>query len=269
MNEPIRHTHPVLEQFTATIAGKGHLDGDTRRGEASPDRRDAVGRNLESVRSCIDEAIGSCVRRESQGDLIEVDDRGQFVPHHLTEIDSLQRLRHHLDRLATRYRAARSTGAVHVASDPLHARDLALAECAGAMVRRFEVPDVRHDLLADLEADLCHFERLLDEWALRDPEGGPEQHRGGADVTGEVPAAGRMEAARDDGARPGRGKDLFLTLEEYREVLRRVDRHIAEAEGNPPLQGFWREVKRKSREEADRLTRSIGEATIPLSMIEV
>ena len=108
----------------------------------------------------------------------------------------------------------------------------------------------------------------MDERALLYSESGRQQFRDGPDLTGGARAVERMEAGQNDGARPERSKDSLRTFEEYRDVLRRVDSHIAEAECDPPLQGFWRGVGHEYREEADRLSRSIGEETVPLSMIE-
>jgi hypothetical protein len=61
---------------------------------------------------------------------------------------------------------------------------------------------------------------------------------------------------------------LREAFEQYRTVMRQVDRHIAEAEGDKPLQEFWRGVKHKYREEADRLSRRIGEEADTPSMID-
>lgn len=234
MNETARRADMLLTQLTATLAVNRLLERHTRL-EAGPARYDAIGHHLGSVRSRIHEAIGSCARLESLGDLAETDDPWHPSPRHLTVIDSLRRLGDRLDRLVERFRALTPPHEGRGAADPLHKLDLALAECAGSMVHRFEDPGVRHDLQADLESDLCNFGRLMDERARLDP---------------------------------GRGQDSSDTLVEYRDVLERVARHIVEAEGDPHLQRFWRGVERDYLAEADRLSVSISEELIPLSIID-
>ena len=42
---------------------------------------------------------------------------------------------------------------------------------------------------------------------------------------------------------PGRHGDRIRDLDKYLEFIRRCDRNIADAEGDVPLQGFWRGEK--------------------------
>lgn len=166
MSEPTRKADFLLEQCATTLAAKGRLEAHSGEAQRRPDRRDSTDRRLELVRSYINEAIERCVRRESRGDIVESDDRWRVAPRHLTEIDSLNRLSRHFDRLAKRFQGTVAHERPHGTAKPMHKVDLALAESAAAMVRRFEVVDGRHDLLADLEADFSKFESLLDERAL-------------------------------------------------------------------------------------------------------
>ena len=48
----------------------------------------------------------------------------------------------------------------------------------------------------------------------------------------------------------------------------RIDRRIAEAEGDPPLREFWRGVELRNREETDRIVERIVEEATPLSQID-
>jgi uncharacterized coiled-coil protein SlyX len=92
----------------------------------------------------------------------------------LSEVGVLERIERHLDRVAERLRAAGSgTDEFYSAAnmkpseaDALHAFDMALFERAQAIVDRFDGPNVNHDFLADLEADLNQFEKKLDERAM-------------------------------------------------------------------------------------------------------
>jgi hypothetical protein len=166
MNEPIGHADSLLEHFATSLGGGGRLDGYVRRRAARSAHCDAISRHLASVRSSIDDAIDSCDRRESLGGATGSVYYWQDVPHHLTEIDSLQRLSRHLDRVVERFRRALPANETRGSIDVAYDLGDALAACASAMVRRFEVPNLRHDLQAALESDLRKFERLMDEYAL-------------------------------------------------------------------------------------------------------
>lgn len=162
MNASNHHADPSPAPVTTR---EGHHGSHTRRAEAGADRHAAIARHLDAARACFDKVIASCLRHEARGDLNETDDRGRITPRHLTEIDSLRRLRGHLDRLAARFLHTAPRAKPYGEDDPLLVIEFALMGCAGALVERFEGPDHHHDLLADLEADLCTFERLLDERA--------------------------------------------------------------------------------------------------------
>src|SRR4051794_16601115 len=56
-------------------------------------------------------------------------------------------------------------------------------------------------------------------------------------MKGEPPLAGEPRTC------PGRHGDRVRDLEEILESIWRCDRHIADAEGDAPLQAFWRGVK--------------------------
>lgn len=248
MNEPICPSDPSLEASTSHLAAERHLGVSPRGVEAALVCRDSIRRRLVVVRSRIDEAIHSCVRRESRENQVETVAPWPFVPRHLTEIDSLRWLRHHLDRLTARLRPIVSPVGPPGSPDPLQEIDLALAACAEAMANRFEGPDICYDLQAEIESDLRRFEQLLDERALVDPESGFQPPR-------DRPAVGRAGLTSESmDARPGSGgcPDCVETLREYRDVLRRVDGHIAGAEADPPLRAFWCGVRQGYREEIER-----------------
>jgi len=163
MNDPTGVPHPSTEPVVSTLREGGHTKAHSSHDLANTDRGDPIKHRLEIVQSHIDRAIESCIRRESHSDDVETVAPWQFAPRHLTEIDSLRRLRLHLERLASRLRPARSRRGVPNPSDPHQKLDQELTECADTMIQRFEVSDTRHDLQASLEADMCKFESLLDE----------------------------------------------------------------------------------------------------------
>jgi len=159
-------------------------------------------------------------------------------------------LRDHLDRVVERFRHAVPHGRTRGAADPMLSFELALVGCSAVMDRRFEVPDDRHDLLADLESDLRAFERLMDERALAYERAARESRPAPG---GHAPATGTEKAPGHQTPPPARGDVPPGVLKEYPDVIQQVDRHIAEAAGDPPLQRFWRVVKVKYREEANGL----------------
>ncbi|HEX8202385.1 MAG TPA: hypothetical protein VF590_18050 [Isosphaeraceae bacterium] len=157
MHEHHHRDLPWLDRLTIAIPGyRGYQDRANRR---SADRalRDAIASRLGSVRVGLERLIHACV------------DRGA-----LTEVNALERVERHLDRLIQRVRSAGSgTDAFHGAdsldpskTDTLHALDLQLHEHALDLARRLVLPDTSHDFLADVEADLAAFEQKLDERAL-------------------------------------------------------------------------------------------------------
>ncbi len=240
MNEPILQSLLSLEPSETSHAA--------RRSLGCRDSRDAIRRRLEAVGSRIDEAIASCARRESLGDQVEAVAPWQFVPRHLTEIDSLRGLRNHLDHLAARLQRIIPLGNHPDSSDPIIKIDRALDECTRAMESCFEVPDVCHDLQADVESELCRFESLLDARALLYPEDGRHRPKDRPHDEWLGSAAGSMDATSDRGVQP----ECVRLLKEYRAVLRCVDGHIARTEADPPYQKFWRGVKQGYREEIER-----------------
>src|SRR4051812_32612051 len=90
MHAPTSQRFPELDRLAAAIPGDGSPENPIHRWATDCALRYAISHHLEVARSRIGEAIDSCVRRESRGDLVETDDRGHFVPHHLTEIDALE-----------------------------------------------------------------------------------------------------------------------------------------------------------------------------------
>lgn len=166
MKQPKSHAEFVFQHLTSTIAEQGQAEGHPHHAGAHPDRRGAIGHDLESVRSRLDEVIASCVHRESVGDVVESGDNWQFAPHHLTTIDSLKRLRQKVDSLATRVRSTVPPREGHGEADRWCWLDRAVAEAAAAMVQRFEASGSEHDLQANLQHDLRQLEHLLDERAL-------------------------------------------------------------------------------------------------------
>jgi hypothetical protein len=202
-----------------------------------------------------------CVRRESQGDQIEHCGSWGFAPHHLTEIDSLQRLKQHLDRLAARFRATGLISGFDGESDTLHALDLALVGSSASMIRRFESPGARHDLLADLESDMSDFERLLDERTLLLAREECLRAKAVAACEGDVRRSDRPVPAQAVPARAGRSENHFRSFLKLLKVMRRVERRITEAEGDRPMQEFWNDVKRDYQQEADQVESRIGAET--------
>jgi hypothetical protein len=264
MNGSARHPDFPLEQFTATIVGESGAE----RGRVGTDPRRGVVRHLDTVRAHLNEAISSCADLESRGDLVEIDDRWRFTPHRLTEIDSLQRLKGHLDRIEARLLTTYFPPEGHGATDALRTLDLAMLGLAESLARRFEEPASRHDLQADLESGLRELERLLDAHNQLFSDAARPRHEPPHDPAGALPAAETKPSAppaADSLQSPGA---VSCALDEYRDVLTRVDRHIVNAAGDAPFQGFWRGVRQRYREEIDRLLRSAGEARLAYSMFE-
>jgi hypothetical protein len=90
-----------------------------------------------------------------------------------THVGTLERAITHLDRVIDRIhthdtRIEASYEQSQVGSEKaafLHAAHLGIFEQSEAMVRHFDAPDLHHDRLPHLEADLLELERLLDEKA--------------------------------------------------------------------------------------------------------
>lgn len=264
MKDSAHHPDFSLDPFSAIRVGEHAAD----HGRAGHDPRRAIVRNLDVVRSHLDDAINSCAERESRGDLVEIDERWRSTPHRLTQIDSLLRLKAHLDRFEARLLTTYFPREGHGPSVPLRKLDLAMIERSGAMARRFEEPSNHHDLQADLESGFGEIERLLDAHNQIFSDAGRPHAEPPIDRAGGLPAVEPSPTAPAEGDPPGRLGSASCTIDEYREVLLRVDRHIVNAAGDPPLQGFWRGVAQRYREEIERLSRAAGAARFSLSAID-
>ncbi|HEV3122317.1 MAG TPA: hypothetical protein VGY53_10455 [Isosphaeraceae bacterium] len=188
MNEHTPRNLPWLEQLAIHIPGYGsYLDRGNRRA-ADRALRDTIAQRLGLARDKIQELIRSYMSRDPSGpsgslkgmEPLETNLAGMMDPaeamhrQKLSEVGVLERIERHIDRAAQRLRAAGSgTDNFYSApdlqaseADTLHAFDLALFERALAILDRFDAPDVNHDFLAELEADIYQFEKKLDERAL-------------------------------------------------------------------------------------------------------
>lgn len=150
------HTLPWLGRLTVELPG---YDDSLKRGDRrAADRvlRHAVIQRLGAMRLRLEEAIRECVRHEMPRPIV-----------------SLERTIAHLDRIIDRVRSSdarieSSYDDALVSSERaafLHAAHLAIFEQAEALVRHFDEPDIHHDRLPHLEADLQELERRLDEKA--------------------------------------------------------------------------------------------------------
>jgi len=148
---------PWLDRMAVHIPGYG---GYLRRGHrraADQALRDAIARQLRAVKTHLEQATLQCLDRQA-----------------LTEINALERVGRHLDRVAERVHSAGSGSDTFYQAgdlppdkaDPLHAADLELYQLADAVARRFELPDNNHDRLAEIEAGLRQIEVRLDQRAL-------------------------------------------------------------------------------------------------------
>jgi hypothetical protein len=147
---------PWLERLTIQVPG--YQDSLRRGDRRSADRvlRQAISQRLQAMRSRLEETIRQCQIREAT-----------------THIGSLERVVGHLDRVIERMHASDTrietsydearVGAEQAAF--LHAAHLAVFEQAEALVKHFDAPDIHHDRLPHLEADLHELERRLDEKA--------------------------------------------------------------------------------------------------------
>jgi hypothetical protein len=151
------HTLPWLGRLTVHVAG--YEDSLKRGDRRAADRalRHAVIHRLQSMRHRVEEAIGECTSRETTAQLT-------------THVGTLERVIAHLDRVIERIRA--NDTRIETSYDQsrvdveragfLHAAHLSIFEQAEAMVQHFDAPDLHHDRLPHLEADLQELERLLD-----------------------------------------------------------------------------------------------------------
>jgi hypothetical protein len=154
------HTLPWLGRLTVRVAG--YEDSLKRGDRRAADRalRQAVIHRLKAMRSRLQEAIQQCTSRETSAQAT-------------THVGTLERVTGHLDRIIERVKSGdtrieASYDELKVGPEKanfLHAAHLALFEQAEEMVRHFDAPDIHHDRLPHLEADLHEFERRLDEKA--------------------------------------------------------------------------------------------------------
>jgi hypothetical protein len=151
------HSLPWLGRLTVHVAG---YEASLKRGDRrSADRalRMAIVHRLMGMRSRLEDAIRECSLHEAQ-----------------RHIATLERVVGHLDRVIERFRASglrieASYDEAKVGAEKasfLHAVHLAMFEQAEALVRHFDEPDIHHDRLPHLEADLEELERRLDEKAM-------------------------------------------------------------------------------------------------------
>jgi hypothetical protein len=114
----------------------------------------AVIQRLGAMRARLEEAVRQCNVRGAT-----------------SHIASVERAIDHLDRVMERFRASdrrieASYDEAKVGSERasfLHAAHLAIFEQAEAMVRHFDEPDIHHDRMPHLQADLRELEHRLDE----------------------------------------------------------------------------------------------------------
>jgi hypothetical protein len=119
--------------------------------------RIAIIHRLQGMRSRLEEAIRQCDLHEAH-----------------RHVATLERLVVHLDRIIERIHAndtriEASYDEAKVGSERagfLHAAHLSIFEQAEIMVRHFDEPDIHHDRLPHLEADLQELERRIDEKAM-------------------------------------------------------------------------------------------------------
>jgi hypothetical protein len=150
------HSLPWLERLTVHVAGyeESLKHGDRRAADRA--LRLATIHRLDAMRSRLDEAVRQVKNREAT-----------------THLGSLERVISHVDRVLERLRTSGTRieeqyDESRIGSEKaafLHAAHLAVFEQAEAMVRHFDEPDLHHDRLPHLEADLLELERRLDEKA--------------------------------------------------------------------------------------------------------
>lgn len=151
------HSLPWLERLTVHVAG--YQDSLKRGDQRAADRslRTAIIHRLQGMRARLEEAVRQCTAREAP-----------------THVVSLERAIGHLDRVIERIRTSdtkieASYDVAEVGTEQagfLHAAHLAMFEQAEALVKHFDEPDIHHDRLPHLEADLRELEKRLDEKAM-------------------------------------------------------------------------------------------------------
>jgi len=153
------HSLPWLERLTVNVAG--YADSLRRGDRRTADRtlRSAIIHRLQGVHVRLDDAIKQLLQRETPS------------PSHVA---TLERVIGHLDRVIGRFRSGdtkieSSYERATVGSEKaafLHAAHLALFEQTEALVHHLDEPDIHHDRIPHLEADLHELERRLDEKAM-------------------------------------------------------------------------------------------------------
>jgi hypothetical protein len=154
------HTLPWLGRLTIKVAG--YEDSLKRGDRRAADRalRQAVIHRLRAMQSRVQDAIRECTTRETTAQATTHVHTLERVLAHLVRV--IERIQSGDTRIEASYEQAK-VGAEKASF--LHAAHLALFEQAEEMVRHFDAPDLHHDRLAHLEADLLELERRLDEKA--------------------------------------------------------------------------------------------------------
>jgi exonuclease VII small subunit len=150
------HSLPWLGRLTIHVAGYDESLKSGNRRAADRALRLAIIQRLEAMRSRLEEAIRQITQREAT-----------------SHIGSLERAIAHLDRVVARIhsndtRIEASYDEAKIGREKagfLHAAHLAVFEQAEALVAHFDEPDIHHDRLPHLEADLRELENRLDEKA--------------------------------------------------------------------------------------------------------
>lgn len=148
---------PWLDRLTMSVPGYGGYDDHGHRRSAAFALRDMLLKRLSMIRTRLDRTRAACFQREAH-----------------TEVHALQRVATHLDHIMERVGGLGTrVVAFYDGPDldrervaPIYAIDHAIVEVADRIGARFEEPDVTHDFLARLEADLRELEDKLDERAM-------------------------------------------------------------------------------------------------------
>jgi hypothetical protein len=154
------HTLPWLGRLTIRVPG--YEDSLKRGDRRAADRalRQAVIHRLKAMQARVQDAIRECTTRETTAQASTHVHTLERVMSHLVRV--IERIQSSDTRIEASYEESK-VGAER--ANFLHAAHLALFEQAEDMVRHFDAPDLHHDRLAHLEADLREVERRLDEKA--------------------------------------------------------------------------------------------------------
>jgi len=148
------HSLPWLGRLTVDVAG--YQDSLKRGDRRAADRtlRLAIIHRLQTMRSRLEDAIRECKAREATTHINSL----ERVVGHLDRV--IERIRYHDTRIESSYDEAK-VGREQAGF--LHAAHLSVFEQAETLVRHFDEPDIHHDRLPHLEADLQELEHRLDE----------------------------------------------------------------------------------------------------------